>query len=169
MKDDCSCLAATEQLSAGTTSWRSCPGETKAKMVLSEHQEAGLICLALIRQHKEKLQRCQEQHEQELRRCQEQHLSDLSSILQTYFLLQQTPTAGFFASYVADWSTLPDPRPVLAKCFELQAPTQEWLRRLLGAVRVLFYPPHGSQKQKEFVRRAEESLYAAAATVPCHL
>lgn len=128
-----------------------------------------MICLALIRQNNEKLQRCQEQYKQELRRCQEQHLSDLSIILQTSFLLQLTPTAGFFASYVAGWSTLPDPRPVLAECFELQAPTQEWLRRLLGSVRVLSYPPHGSQEQKEFVRRAEESLYAAAATIPCNL
>lgn len=135
-------------------------GGRKGKMVLSEFSEAGAIVLAVKQQYEKEITVLREQ----LRQSQEQHLSDLTNVLRLCFLLEESK-AGVFIFVVQHWSMYPDPRPVLEDCFSTRPPTEEWLRRLRGVITILLYPPQGSEQQKEFVKRAEEALDAAAATI----
>lgn len=128
-------------------------------MVLTEFQEAGMICMVLKEKYEKELSetaaRCEEERKQ---RC--EYLEALSSALRLLIVLERGP-AGVLQYMVQYFTCIRDPGAVLRACFNDHPLDVNWLRRLRGAFTILTYEPYGSFEQKEFVRKTEEALDAA--------
>lgn len=95
---------------------------TFASMVLSEFQEAAVICIHL-----------KQSYEDELAEARRQHLADAASVFESFVMYQYAPDCSgftFFIELLKRLRVLPDPRPVMEKCFSQRPFNAFWKNNL---------------------------------------
>lgn len=91
-------------------------------MVLSEFQEAGVVCIRL-----------KQLYEDELAEARRQHLKDAASVFEAFVMYQlypDCPGLNVFVELLKRLRVLPDPRPVMEKCFSQSPFTVDWNNNL---------------------------------------
>lgn len=88
-------------------------------MVLSEFQEAGLICVRL-----------KQTYQEELAEARRQHLEDAALVFEELVMLALNPVHDLPIKLLNRFHVLPDPRPVMEKCFRRQPFTAHWNNNL---------------------------------------
>ena len=127
-------------------------------MVLSEYQELGVICTLLKQKHEEEIEARALAHQEASRQAQHKHLEDVALVWEMCVLLEQEPVYNSLWPVVAALNVLPDPGPVLEKCFRDTPLTWSWHNNLSAHMLELTHPPYRCKRLVDFVHKAHAAL-----------